>query len=495
MTCSSPAPGFLTHDFLLSNDTARRLYHDHAAAQPIYDYHCHLPPADLSGNRRFANLCEAWLEGDHYKWRAMRAAGIPESHCTGDADPYDKFLAFARTVPQTLRNPLYHWTHLELQRYFGIDLLLSESTAREVWDDANAKLAEMPVATILDRFNVALIGTTDDPADDLAHHQKLRDHPLGDTTVVPALRPDKVHQFHDLQAWNAYIDRLAAAAGKSCDTLDELLEVLRERHGFFHTLGSRISDHGLTHLPDATCSHKRAAKLFKKARGKGKDAWNPVDFDFDTPIRQHETDQLTAFLLQALAKLDHERGWTQQCHLGAMRNNNDWAFANLGPDTGFDSIGDFRQGPGLKRFLGTLAGDNTLPKTILYNLNPSDNYLFATMAANFNGAGDPDAVPGKMQFGSGWWFLDQKEGMTWQINALSNLGLLPRFVGMLTDSRSFLSYPRHEYFRRLLCELIGRDVEAGELPADFDLLGKLVEDISFHNAKHYFAIPLCGRYA
>lgn len=474
---------FLDDDtFLLTTDTARKLYHEHAAKMPIYDYHCHLPPADLAGNRTFNNLFEAWLEGDHYKWRAMRANGVPERYCTGDADPWEKFLAFARTVPHTLRNPLYHWTHLELKRYFGIDTLLNEDTAKEVWDEANRQLQQMPVKAILQKFNVALIGTTDDPADSLEHHKRLHAEKPYDTAVYPAFRPDKAHTLTDAKAFNGYVDRVAGVAGVEIDSLDAFLDALRSRHDFFHQMGSRLSDHGLTHLPDAECTDAQAAAIFDMAR-RG---------ETPTPAEQ---DQFTVYMMLFFGRLDAEKGWVQQLHLGAMRNNNAWALKHLGPDTGFDSIGDYRQAPGLARYLGALAGQQQLPKTILYNLNPADNYLFATMAGNFNGAGDPDSPPGKMQFGSGWWFLDQKEGMTWQLNALSNLGLLPRFVGMLTDSRSFMSYPRHEYFRRLLCDLLGRDAERGELPDDTAMLGQVVENICFHNAKNYFGMKLSPKYA
>jgi glucuronate isomerase len=467
--------------FLLGSDIARKLYHEHAANMPIYDYHCHLSPRDLADNRTFNNLFEIWLEGDHYKWRAMRAAGVAERYCTGDADPWDKFLAFARTVPQTLRNPLYHWTHLELSRYFGIDLLLNQDTAREVWDEANRQLQQMPVAAILDRFNVALIGTTDDPADTLEHHRRLSDAPPFDTAVYPAFRPDKACNIADTRAFNDYVGRLSRAAQLPCNTLAEFKQAVRERHDFFHDMGSRLSDHGLTHLPAADCNDAQAAAIFDKARGG------------EQPNRC-EQEQFTAYMMLYFGELDAARGWVKQLHLGAMRNNNAWAMKHLGPDTGFDSIGDYPQGEGLAKYLGTLAGRKQLPKTILYNLNPRDNYLFATMAGNFNGAGDPDSPPGKMQFGSGWWFLDQKEGMTWQLNALSNLGLLPRFVGMLTDSRSFMSYPRHEYFRRLLCNLLANDAQQGELPDDTALLGQIVEDICFNNARHYFNLTLRGRY-
>ncbi len=472
---------FITDDLLLTTDAARRLYHDHAAAQPIYDYHSHLPPADLAGNRTFHNLFEAWLEGDHYKWRAMRAHGIDENLCTGNADPYDKFLAFARTVPFTLGNPLYHWTHLELQRTFGIDLLLNADTAPEIWEHANQQLANLPVSAILQKFNVQLIGTTDDPVDNLEHHQTLKkqaqssgQHPAA---VVPAFRPDKAYTLHDLPAWNAYLDTLGQSAGTTIATFDDLLAALANRHAYFHSRGCRLSDHGLENLPDVECSGAEAKNIFNQAR-----AGNTVTLE--------NGKKFLAFLMLFFGKLDSDAGWTKQLHLGAMRNNNGWALEHLGPDTGFDSIGDFSQGPGLRRYLGELAKRGHLPQTILYNLNPADNHLFATMAGNFNLNDNEsrEGKPSKMQYGSGWWFLDQKDGMRAQLRTLANLGLLRHFVGMLTDSRSFLSFPRHEYFRRTLCALLGEDLENGELPRDFDLIGTMVSDISFNNAKQYFGM-------
>jgi len=481
MPTTAPAP-FITDDFLLSNDTARALYHDHAAGMPIYDYHCHLPPHDLAANRSFSNLYDVWLAGDHYKWRAMRHNGVPESHCTGEADPYDKFVAFARTVPHTLRNPLHHWTHLELQRYFGIDTLLNEDTAKEVWDEANRQLKQMRVSDILEKFNVALIGTTDDPADSLEHHQTLADDPsiLPDTAVYPAFRPDKPFTTAaDPDAFCAYCDKLV---GKKANYVTDLLAALDASIDRFHHVGARLSDHGLAHLPDAEpIDDAEAERVYQAIRAGSA-----------TP---DDRDRFTLFVLLHVNARYHQRDWASQYHLGAMRNNNGWAAQHLGPDTGFDSIGDYRQGPGLAKLLGTLAAHKQLPKTILYNLNPTENYLFATMIGNYVGAGDTSNQPGRMQLGSGWWFLDQKEGMTWQINALSNLGLLTRFVGMLTDSRSFLSYPRHEYFRRLLCDILGRDAEACELPLDMDTLGKVVRDISFNNARDYFGMQLKGRHA
>ncbi|MEM7624453.1 MAG: glucuronate isomerase [Planctomycetota bacterium] len=468
---------FIHDDFLLSTATSRRLYHDFAASQPIYDYHGHLPPQDLASDRRFADLAEAWLEGDHYKWRAMRAAGVDERFCTGDAEPWEKFLAFARVVPQTLRNPLYHWCHLELKRYFDIDTTLNADTARDVWDEANRQLADMPVSVILRRFGVKLIGTTDAPEDGLEHHAQLAaSDTLGGTAVYPAFRPDRTHQLGDPETWNGVIDAVGRAAGVSIDRLDDLFDALAKRHRFFHDHGARLSDHGLTHLPDVEPSQAAAEAVFDRARAGG-------------PVDAAGQDVFTASMMNFFGRLDHAAGWTHQLHLGALRNNNAWALERLGPDTGFDSIGDERQAPGLRRHLGTLAGQEALPKTILYNLNPDNNELFATMAGNFQSA----PTPGRVQFGSGWWFLDQKDGMTKQLNALSNCGLLAHFVGMTTDSRSFLSFPRHEYFRRVLCDLLGREKEAGELPDDLALVGGLVKDLCFDNARRYFGMALCDR--
>lgn len=481
---------FIHDDFLLSNAPARRLYHGHAAGVPIYDYHCHLPPADLARNRCFDTLADLWLDGDHYKWRAMRANGVDEQLITGDADPYDRFLAWARTVPDTIRNPLYHWTHLELKRYFGIDTLLNADTAKEVWDEANRQLKQMPVSVILEKFNVALIGTTDDPADDLTHHAKTRaDGNFPDTAVYPAFRPDKAYTTANPKSWNAYIDRVAEASGTACDTLAGFLAALDQRHAFFHRSGSRLSDHGLACLPTADCTTQQAGAIFDQLRS-------------GHAINADDAQRFTFFTMLYFGELDTQRGWVKQLHLGPIRNTNAYALKHLGPDTGFDSIGDKPQGDGLARYLGTLAERGHLPKTILYNLNPADNYLFATMAGNFQGsAGTPGSpgggagVPGRIQYGSGWWYLDQDEAIRWQINALSNTGLLSRFVGMLTDSRSFMSYPRHEYFRRVLCDLLGNDIETGRLPADYALIGRIVENICFNNARDYFDMQLKGKHA
>jgi glucuronate isomerase len=462
---------FLTDDFLLRNDVARELYHDHAKHEPIFDYHCHLPTDQIAANKTFRNLYEVWLAGDHYKWRAMRSNGVPEKYCTGDASDWEKFLAFARTVPYTLRNPLYHWTHLELKRFFGITKLLDESTAKEIWDTANAKLSKMPVHTILETNRVAVVCTTDDPTDSLEHHRKIRAEGKLATRVYPAFRPDKALTVDQPAAFNTWVDKLGQVSGVECRSLSGFLDALRKRHRFFHDMGCRLSDHGLNHVYADDCTEAEAARIFADART-GKN------------VSLADANKFRSFMLLFVGELYAARGWVMQLHLGALRNNNTRLMRTLGPDTGFDSIGDWPQADGLARYLDRLDSTNRLPKTILYDLNPADNYAFATMLGNFQDG----SVPGKIQFGSGWWFLDQKEAMEWQINALSNLGLLSRFVGMLTDSRSFLSYSRHEYFRRVLCDLIGRDVVNGELPRDMKLLGTMVRNICYGNAKNYFGL-------
>ena len=467
---------FLDDDFLLTTETARRLFHDVAANLPIYDYHCHLSPADIAGNRRFSSLYEIWLEEDHYKWRAMRASGEDEACITGDADPYDKFLAWARTVPQTLRNPLYQWTHLELRRYFDIDTLLNEDSAHEIWVETERQLKGLDTHAILNRFQVAVVCTTDDPADPLDHHASIVRSPI-DTRVYPTFRPEKAFPTSHLVAWNEYLDRLSHAVGFACDDLSSLLEALSVLHDRFAEAGSRLSDLSMSHLPDVECTDKQAESAFGRARG-------------GHELTADERNQLAIYLLQHTARLDADKGWTKQLHLGVVRNLNTRLYEIHGADMGCDSIGDFRHGPGLHKFLDTLDREGKLPQTILYNLNPTDNYLFATMLGNFQ----QGPSWGKLQWGSAWWYLDQKDGMTWQLNALSNLGLLSRFVGMLTDSRSMMSFPRHEYFRRILCSVIGDDVQRGEMPNDFELLAKLVADVCFHNARTYFGLPLSPRY-
>jgi len=424
---------FITDNFLLQNDVAEALYHDTAKDLPIIDYHCHLPPADVAANRQFNNLFEIWLEGDHYKWRAMRTNGVEERYCTGDASPREKFAAFAKTVPECLRNPLYHWCHLELKRYFGIDTLLNEKTEGEIWDAANAQLKEdrLKAHGILDTFKVSVVCTTDDPTDDLAHHKAIAESGIG-TRIYPTFRPDKAITCDNPAAWNAWVDKLESASDGNCSTYEGFKEALRSRHTYFHEMGGRLSDHGMERCPMVYGSETEVSGIFDRLR-QGK------------AVSAEDGEKMASHLMVFFGELDAERGWTKQLHLGAMRNNNDKLFNELGADIGCDSIGDFEQGRPLSTYLGKLAGSNSLPKTVLYNLNPRANYLFATMIGNFQEGG----LAGKMQFGSGWWFLDQKEAMTWQINALSNLGLIGKFVGMLTDSRSFMSYCRHEYFRQV----------------------------------------------
>ena len=463
---------FLPENYLLNNAWARRLYFDHAAPQPIFDYHCHLPPNEIAANRQFENLAKIWLGGDHYKWRALRAAGVPERLITGDATDYEKFLVYARTVPQLVRNPLHHWSHLELRRYFGIDLLINEANAPKIWEQANAALAkpELSVHGILKKFKVRVVCTTDDPADDLAHHVAIAKSGLG-TRVYPTFRPDKALLVNDPATFNAWCGQLAARSGIEVKSFGTFLEALKQRHDFFHSLGGRVSDHGMEYVPADDCTETEAAAIFAQARG-GRAA---------TP---EQWSKFASFMMLVFGRLDAARGWTKQLHLGAIRNNNSRRLKLLGADAGVDSIGDFPQARSLSRYLGTLDAENQLPRIVIYNVNPADNYVFATMCGNF---GD-GSIAGKLQFGSGWWFLDQKEAMEWQMNALSQLGLLSRFVGMLTDSRSFLSYVRHEYFRRILCNLIGHDVEAGLIPADAGALGELIENICYKNAAGFFGL-------
>ena len=464
---------FIHEDFLLGTPTARRLYHQFAEAEPIFDYHCHLPPHDIAANRRFKNLFEIWLEGDHYKWRAMRSNGVAERFCTGNADPFAKFRAWAATVSHTLRNPLYHWTHLELKRYFGIDELLDEASAARIWKQANEQLATPELSTqgILKKFRVTTVCTTDDPTDDLKPHLAIAKSGLT-TRVLPAFRPDKALAVHQSGPFNAWLKRLAQAANVDIRNFSAFLDALRKRHDFFHAQGCRLSDHGLDQCYADFCTEKAAAAIFTKAKR-------------GAAVSPKEHGQFAAFMMLFFGRLDAEKGWTKQLHLGAMRNNNTRLMRQLGPDTGFDSIGDFPQATALAAYLDRLDQENALPRTIIYNNNPVDNYAFATMLGNFQDG----SIPGKLQFGASWWFLDQKEGIEWQLNALSNLGLLSRFVGMITDSRSFMSYPRHEYFRRVLCNLIGHDVENGELPNDDLLLGPMIRNICYANAERYFNLP------
>ncbi len=469
----STANPFLPEDFLLTTEWARTLYFEHAAKQPIFDYHCHLPPDQIANNRQFENLFQIWLAGDHYKWRAMRSNGVPEELVTGKASDFDKFMAWAKTVPFTLRNPLYHWSHLELRRYFGINDIINEKSAKKIWDEANEKLKTPALSThgILTQCRVNVVCTTDDPVDDLAHHIAIKNSKL-ETKVHPTFRPDKALAVGNASVFNSWVEQLAARTNTDIRDLDTFLAALKARHDYFHSLGARVSDHGLENIPDTDCTDAEARAIFAIVRS-------------GTSATPEQTNKFTWYMMLHFGRLDAERGWTKQLHLGAIRNNNSRLLKRVGADVGVDSIGDYPQARGLSRYLDRLESEEKLPKTVIYNLNPADNYVFATMIGNFQ---DGSMMPGKIQFGSGWWFLDQKEGMEWQLNALSQLGLLSRFVGMLTDSRSFVSYVRHEYFRRILCSMLGGDIQAGLIPADQELVGARVENICYKNAVSHFGL-------
>ena len=461
---------FLSEDFLLDSEMSKSLYFDHASKMPIIDYHCHLPPDEIAEDKNFTNLTKIWLYGDHYKWRAMRANGIKEKYITGNTEDFEKFEKWAETVPYTMRNPLYHWTHMELKNPFGISKLLNPGSAREIYISCTELLITKPFSTrnLLKKFKVEVVCTTDDPSDTLSHHQKIKEDGF-EIMVLPTFRPDKAMAAEDVVLYNHYLDKLSDTSNIDIKDLQSLVDALKSRHDYFHYMGGRLSDHGLEEMYSNSFKKSEIKKIFNSIRS-------------GVSVSRKKLLKFKSALLIYLAEMDHEKGWTQQFHLGALRNNNSRMASSLGPDTGFDSIGDKEMARPVSRFLNSLDKTNSLPKTILYNLNPRDNYLFATMTGNFNDG----SVPGKIQFGSGWWFLDQKEGMELQLNALSNLGLLSRFVGMLTDSRSFLSYPRHDYFRRILCNLIGMDVKNGLLPKDPDWLGQMVENISYYNAKNFF---------
>jgi len=465
----STQPVFLDENFLLENVFAEELYHRFAKDLPIIDYHNHLPPKEIAQDRQFENLTQVWLYGDHYKWRAMRANGVDEYFITGGANDWEKFEKWAETVPYTLRNPLYHWTHLELKRYFGLEVVLNKDNAREVFDSCNALLgsARYSVHGLLKKMRVEVLCTTDDPTDDLRFHQQMKTNDFG-IKVLPAFRPDKAILIEN-EGFTDYMNKLSKVADLEIHDLQSLLTALCERIDFFHEMGCRLSDHGLESLSAEDFSDRVVSAILKrKIRGE--------------KTAPQESLQYQSAILYSLGQAYHQRDWTQQFHLGALRNNNSRLLQKLGPDTGFDSIGDFSQARLLSRFLDRLDRTNQLAKTILYNLNPRDNEVFATLAGNFNDG----TLAGKMQYGSAWWFLDQADGMEKQINALSNMGLPSRFIGMLTDSRSFLSFPRHEYFRRILCNIFGKDIEKGLLPNDLEWIGKVVQDICYFNAKKYF---------
>ncbi|WP_319477768.1 glucuronate isomerase [Marispirochaeta aestuarii] len=471
------AKQFLDDDFMLQNDAARTLYHEYAADMPIFDYHCHLPPVQVAENKQFRNLTEIWLYGDHYKWRAMRANGVDERYCTGDAPDWDKFAAWAETVPKTIGNPLYHWTHMEMKDPFGISgKLLNPRTAKSIYEDINTKLAsgdEFRARGIMEHFNVKAVCTTDDPADSLEHHASVAGDSSFTAKMYPAFRPDKSMAVDTGEAWIEYLARLGEAASMSIDSFGDLLSALDRRHEFFHSMGGRLSDHALTLPVYAPASDAELEAIFKKAKSGGE-------------VSPGEADKFRTALMLHFGRMNAKRGWVMQLHMNCLRNNNTRLFRKLGPDTGLDGMADGQIAVPLRNFLDALDMEEMLPKTILYTLNPRDNELLASIGGSFQDG----STPGKIQLGTAWWFNDQKEGMLSQMSALANIGLLSRFVGMITDSRSFLSYPRHDYFRRILCNMVGTWVEEGEAPRDMDLLGGMIADISYNNARNYFGMEI-----
>ncbi len=463
---------FIKEDFLLHSEAARTLYHDFAKAQPIFDYHCHLSPKDIAEDRQFENLYQIWIDGDHYKYRAMRANGVDEKFITGDASDYEKFQKWAETVPYTLRNPLYHWTHLELKNYFGITTLLDADSAEAIYNQCSdlLKKPEYSVRNLLRKMNVSVVGTTDDPTDDLRYHKQLQDATF-EIRVLPSFRPDKATEIEKGPAFVDWIQKLSKTVGHAITDFPTLIKALQERHDFFHEVGCRISDHGHTTFYGEEYTSTEVNTIFEKGL-KGE------------IISSLEINKYKSAVLFELALMNNKKSWAQQFHVGAIRNNNAKMLQDIGPDQGFDSLGDLNMAENMSKFFGRLIQNDGLANTIVYNLNPRDSEMFASMAANFNDG----KVAGKMQYGAAWWFLDQKDGMEKQLNVLSNFGLLSRFVGMVTDSRSFLSFPRHEYFRRILCNVLGDEIQKGELPDNMKLIGTMVEAICFKNAKAYFDI-------
>ncbi len=461
---------FMGEDFLLQTKTAELLYNEYAKQMPIIDYHCHLSPQQIADDIKFENLTQAWLYGDHYKWRAMRTSGVDESYCTGGKSDYEKFEKWAATVPYTMRNPLYHWTHLELRRYFGIHEILDPSSAKSIYENASAQIQTdaFSIKNLIRKMNVKVICTTDDPIDSLEYHKTLAESDF-EVKIKPAFRPDKAMEVSSAANFVAYVKKLEAVTNLSVSSFEDYLFALQNRHDFFASMGCSVSDHGLEEIYVEDFTVQEIESIFAKVHG-GKE------------LNILEQRKFKSCMLLHFAEWDWEKGWVQQYHLGALRNNNSRMLSKLGPDTGWDSIGDFSQAAALSKFLNKLDSEDKLAKTIIYNLNPADNELMASMIGNFNDG----SVAGKIQFGSGWWFLDQKDGIIKQLNALSNMGLVSRFVGMLTDSRSFLSFPRHEYFRRILCNLFGDEIENGELPNDTKWVGQIIQDICYNNANDYF---------
>lgn len=461
---------YIHDNFLLFSDSAERLYHEYAAKMPIIDYHCHLSPDEVADDKTWENLSQVWLYGDHYKWRAMRSNGVNEHFCTGNATDREKFDAYARTMPDLLRNPLYHWSHLELKRYFDIEDLLSPTTADRIWAVSKEKMSEgFSARTLMQQSQVRTICTTDDPVDSLEHHQRVAADEGFDIRMFPTWRPDRAMLADEAQSFNSYLDKLEEAADCNISSFTDLMDALKKRHDYFHAQGCRLSDHGLDTCYADTYSEAEINAIFNKVRG-------------GAELSKTELSKFKSAMMMEFGRMDAEKGWTSQIHLGAMRGNNTKMLGLLGPDTGFDAIGDDCYAESLATYLDRLNSEDKLPKTIIYNLNPRDNEMLVALIGCFQDG----ITPGKLQLGSGWWFLDQKDGMTRQIEALSQLGLLSRFVGMVTDSRSFLSYTRHEYFRRILCNILGSEMEQGMIPKDFDLVGSLVENVAYNNAAKYF---------
>ena len=461
---------YIHDNFLLFSDSAERLYHEYAAKMPIIDYHCHLSPDEVADDKTWENLSQVWLYGDHYKWRAMRSNGVNEDFCTGKATDREKFDAYARTMPDLLRNPLYHWSHLELKRYFDIEDLLSPTTADRIWAVSKEKMSEgFSARTLMQQSQVRTICTTDDPIDSLKHHQRVAADEAFDIRMFPTWRPDRAMQADEALSFNSYLDKLEEAADSNISSFTDLMDALKKRHDYFYAQGCRLSDHGLDTCYADTYSEAENNAIFNKVRG-------------GAELSKTELSKFKSAMMMEFGRMDAEKGWTSQIHLGAMRGNNTKMLGLLGPDTGFDAIGDDGYAGSLATYLDRLNSEDKLPKTIIYNLNPRDNEMLVALIGCFQDG----ITPGKLQLGSGWWFLDQKDGMTRQIEALSQLGLLSRFVGMVTDSRSFLSYTRHEYFRRILCNILGSEMEQGMIPKDFDLVGSLVENVAYNNAAKYF---------
>lgn len=466
---------FITEDFLLHSKAAKILYHDYAKGMPIFDYHSHLPPEQIANDVKFENITQVWLYGDHYKWRLMRTFGINEAYITGDKGDYDKFISWAETVPYTIRNPIYHWTHLELKNYFGIkDRILNPTTADYIYKKCNELLQtdDFTVKNLIRRFNVRVVCTTDDPTSNLEYHKKLKEDKF-EIKVLPSFRPDKSMAVESTKGFNEWVDKLEAVTNSTIHNYDMYLSALKERHDYFHDIGCRLSDHGMETIFAENFSDSEISDIFKKIRAGNELGYNEI-LKFKSAI------------MIEFGVMDYEKNWTQMLHIGAMRNNNSRRFRSLGPDTGFDSIGDYKVARSLSTFLDILDNGDRLPKTILFNINPKENGTLASMVGNFQDG----SIPGKIQYGPAWWFLDTKIGMTNQINILSDMGMLSKFVGMVTDSRSFLSYPRHEYFRRILCNILGEEIEKGEIPNDLELIGNIVKDICYNNAKNYFGIDV-----